>query len=154
MATIKEVIAASELFKGLTDEEMEKVAALGRVEIYEKDTTIFTEGSTAEDLYIIELGRVAMDMSLSPTPGVGKQATVETMTKGQSCGFSAVKGTPVYSLTARAVEPTRMIAIDGGRLYALLQENPYLGYRVMSRMASSISATLRNVRATLRIFHR
>ncbi|GAI62307.1 unnamed protein product, partial [marine sediment metagenome] len=38
-AIIKEVIASSELFKGLTDEELEKVAALARAEIYEKGIT-------------------------------------------------------------------------------------------------------------------
>lgn len=154
MATIKETLSSSELFKGLTDEELDRVASVSRVEIYEGGAILFTEGSTAEDLYIIELGKVAMDMSLSGSPGMGKQASVETMTKGGGCGWSALAGTPVYTLTARAIEPVRVIAIDGGHLYNLLKEDPYLGYRIMSRMATAISARLRNIRMTMRLFNR
>ena len=154
MATIKETLSSSELFKGLTDDELDRVASVSRVEIYEGGAILFTEGSTAEDLYIIELGKVAMDMSLSGSPGMGKQASVETMTKGQGCGWSALAGTPVYTLTARAIEPVRVIAIDGGHLYNLLKEDPYLGYRIMSRMATAISARLRNIRMTMRLFNR
>jgi CRP/FNR family cyclic AMP-dependent transcriptional regulator len=154
LATIKEVLASSELFKGLTDDELQKVANISRVEIYEKGSTLFTESSTADDLYIIELGKVAMEMGLTGTPGIGKQATVETVTKGGGCGWSALSGTPVYTLTARAIEPVRAIAIDARQLYNILKEDPYLGYRVMSRMATAISARLRNIRMTLRMFHR
>ena len=154
MATIKETLSNSELFKGLTDDELDRVASVSRVEIYEGGAILFTEGSTAEDLYILELGKVAMDMSLSGSPGMGKQASVETMTKGQGCGWSALAGTPVYTLTARAIEPVRVIAIDGGHLYNLLKEDPYLGYRIMSRMATAISARLRNIRMTMRLFNR
>jgi CRP-like cAMP-binding protein len=142
VATIKETLASSELFKGLTDEELDRVASVSRVEIYEGGAILFTEGSAA------------MDMSLSGSPGMGKQATVETMTKGQGCGWSALSGTPVYTLTARAIEPVRVIAMDGGRLYNLLKEDPYLGYRIMSRMATAISARLRNIRMTMRLFNR
>lgn len=154
MATIKETLASSELFKGLTDDELQKVASISRIEIYEKGSVLFTESSTADDLYIIELGKVAMEMTLAGTPGMGKQANVETVTKGGGCGWSALSGTPVYTLTARALEPVRTIAIDGHLLYNILKEDPYLGYRIMSRMATAISARLRNIRMTLRMFHR
>ncbi|MEA1958686.1 MAG: cyclic nucleotide-binding domain-containing protein [Chloroflexota bacterium] len=154
MATIKDVLATSELFKGLTEEELGKVETLSRVEIYEKDTPLFVEGATAENFFVVELGRVAMDMTIHQSSDVVKHVTVETIKNGQSCGFSAVKGTPVYTLTARAVEPVRVIAIDGKRLYNVLQENPGMGYRVMSRMASAISARLRNIRTTIQFFNR
>ena len=154
MATIKEVLANSELFRGLTGEELEKVAALARVEVHEMGATLFTEGSAAEDLYIIEIGRVAMDMSLSPTPGVGKQTTVETLTKGQIFGWSAVGGTPVYIMTARAVQPVRLIAINGRRLHSLLDENRNMGYSVIARLVGTITGRLGDIRMTLRIFHR
>lgn len=154
MASIKEVLAISELFKGLSDEELEKVAALGREEIYEAGTVIFTEGSVAEDFYILDEGKVALEMSLTPTPGVGRRVTVDTLTRGQSFGWSAVGGTPVYTMSARCVEPIRVIAIDGKRLHSLLDENPYIGYRVMARLAAMVSSRLKQMRMTLRVFHR
>jgi CRP-like cAMP-binding protein len=154
LANIKQVLAASELFKGLTDEELDKVAALGRVEVYEKGAPLFVQGATAERFFIIELGRVALKIGISSGAGVNKEITIETIKNGQSCGFSAVKGMPVYALSAKAVEPVRVIAIDGRRFYDLLRENHVMGYIVMSRMASSLSSTLRNVRSTIQIFRR
>ena len=154
MASIKQVLAMSELFKGLSDEELEKVAALGREEIYEAGTVIFTEGSVAEDFYILDEGKVALEMSLTPTPGMGRRVAVDTMTKGQSFGWSAIGGTPVYTMSARCIEPIRVIAIDGKRFHSLLDENPYIGYRVMARLAAMVSSRLKHMRMTLRVFHR
>lgn len=154
MATINEVLASSDLFKGIPDEALIKIAALAQVESHEAGAILFTEGSAARDVYIIEEGRVAMDLSLSPTPGVGKQTTVETLSNGQSCGWSAVGGTAVYSMTARCTEPVRVIAINGERLRSLLDENPDIGYRVMESMAKIISSRLRNIRMALRVVHR
>jgi len=154
VASIKEVLTRSELFKGLSDEDLEKVAALGREEVCGAGTVIFTEGSVAEDFYILNEGKVALDMSLTPTPGVGRRVTVDTMINGQSFGWSAVGGTPVYTMSARCVGPIKVVAIDGKRLQSLLQENPDMGYRVMARLAALISLRLRNMRMTLRLFHR
>lgn len=154
MATIKQALSASEVFKGLTDEELDKVAALGRIEVYEKGTPLFVQGAAAENFYVVELGRVALSLTITSGAGANKEITVEPIKSGQSCGYSAVKGAPVYALSAKAVEPVRVIAIDGKRLYDLLKENPVMGYKVMSRMVSSLSATLRNVRSTIQIFRR
>jgi CRP-like cAMP-binding protein len=154
LTNIKQVLAASELFKGSTDEDLEAVAALGRMEVYEKGTPLFVQGATAENFYVVEIGRVALSLNFSSGAGANKEITVEMIKNGQSCGYSAVKGVPVYALSAKAVEPVRVISIDGKRLYDFLKENPVMGYRVMSRMVSSLSATLRNVRSTIQIFGR
>ena len=155
MATIKEVLVTSELFKGLSDDDLNKIAALGRVEIYERGTPLFVEGATAEDFFVIELGRIGLEINLpGPSSGQGKQITAESLQKGQSCGFSAVKGTPIYALTARALGPSRVIAMDGKFLYDILRDNPRVGYLVMSRMMAALSTTLRNVRSTLQMFRR
>ena len=154
MATIKQALAASEVFNGLTDEELDKVAALGRMEVYEKGTPLFVQGATARDFYVVELGRVALKIGIPSVSGINKEVTVETINSRQSCGYSAVKGVPVYALSAKAVEPVRVIAIDGKRLYDVLKENSIMGYWVMSRMAASLSATLRNVKSTIQFFRR
>ena len=154
MASIKEVLATSEIFKGLSDDDLNKIAGLGRVEIYERGTPLFVEGAAAEDFFVIELGRVGLEINIPSPSGQGKQITTESLKKGQSCGFSAVKGTPMYALTGRALEPSRVIAMDGKFLYDILRDNPRVGYRVMSRMTASLSTTLRNVRSTLQVFRR
>jgi len=152
--TVKDIVAASELFNGLTDEELVKIEALACVEIYERGATLFFEGAAADKLFLVDIGRVAMGMAIQQSSGVIKHVTIETIRSGQGCGFSAIKGTPLHTLTARAVEPVRAIAMDGKQLYDVLHDNPAMGYRVMSRMASAISARLRNVRSTIQFFNR
>jgi len=154
VATVKQSLATSELFKDLTDEDLDKVAALGQMEVYEKGAPLFVEGATAEKCFVVELGRVALNIGIPSVSGINKEVTIETIKNGQSCGYSAVKGAPVYALSARAVEPVRVIAIDGKRLYDVLKENPVMGYKVMSRMAASLSATLKNIRSMIQIFRR
>jgi CRP-like cAMP-binding protein len=154
VATVKQSLATSELFKDLTDEDLDKVAALGRMEVYEKGAPLFVEGATAEKCFVVELGRVALNIGIPSVSGINKEVTIETIKNGQSCGYSAVKGAPVYALSARAVEPVRVIAIDGKRLYDVLKENPAMGYIVMSRTASALSSTLKNVRSMIQIFRR
>ena len=154
MATVKQSLATSELFKDLTDEDLDKVAALGQMEVYEKGAPLFVEGATAEKCFVVELGRIALNIGIPSVSGINKEVTIETIKNGQSCGYSAVKGAPVYALSARAVEPVMVIAIDGKRLYDVLKENPVMGYRVMSRIAACLSATLKNVRSMIQIFRR
>ena len=154
MATVKQSLATSELFKDLTDEDLDKVAALGRMEVYEKGAPLFVEGATVEKCFVVELGRVALNIGIPSVSGINKEVTIETIKNGQSCGYSAVKGAPVYALSARAVEPVRVIAIDGKRLYDVLKDNPVMGYMVMSRVAASLSSTLKNVRSMIQIFRR
>jgi CRP-like cAMP-binding protein len=69
VATVKQALAASEMFKGLTDEELDKVAALGRMEVYERGAPLFVEGAAAENFFIVELGRVALNIGIRDKQG-------------------------------------------------------------------------------------
>lgn len=153
MPAITEVLSRSDLFKGLSDDGLAKVEAMAQSVLYEAGAYLFIEGSTPSNMFVIEDGRVAMDMSLSPTPGVGKQVTVDTLGRGQTCGFSAIRGNP-YITTARCTEPVRVITINGQQLRELLDNDPPVGYKVMENMAGVVSSRLRNIRQTLRMFHR
>lgn len=149
MASTKEILARSELFKRLTNEELEKVAGLGRQEIYPEEFTIFSESAMTGDLYIVDAGKVAVEMKLSVYPGLVQQATVEVVLEGDAFGWSAVLGSPIYSFSAKSVEPVRLVAIDGERLHSLLDENPDMGYRVMSALVEVVSSSMRSVKRTL-----
>ena len=125
VVSIKELLASllPEFISQLTEEELEKVAELGREEVYEAGEILFTEGSTAKDLYVVEEGRVALDMDLSVYSGAARYGTVDVMTKGHTFGWSALRGSPL-TMTARALERVKVIAIDGDSLYSLFDEDP------------------------------
>ena len=149
MASIKEVLARAELFRGLSDEELEKLAALGREESYAAGLSVLTEGAMASDLYIVAEGKVAVQMSLSVYPGLVQDQLVEIVPEGQPFGWSAVVGSRVYTMSARCLEPVRVIAIDGERLLSLFGKNPNMGYKVMEGLVEIVSSRLRSVRRAL-----
>ncbi len=149
MASIKEVLASSELFNGLTDEELEKVAALSREETYAAGLSVFDESTTAKELYIVAEGKISMEMRLPVYPGLEQDTLTEIIPPGGSCGWSAVVGSRVYIMTARAVEPVRVIAIDGERLLALFNKNHEIGFKVMECVVQVASSRVRSIKRAL-----
>jgi len=150
-ASLKKALAKFELFMWLTDEELEKVASLSREESFAAGISIMAEGSTATDLYMVEEGQVRVEMSLSVYPGLVQDALVEIIPKGEPFGWSAVIGSRVYTMTARAMEQVKVIAIDGEKLLALFNKNPDIGFKVMEGLVSVVSQRVRSVKKTLLI---
>ena len=147
--SIKKALARFELFKWLTDEELEMVAALSELKIYAAGLSIMAEGSAAKDLYMIEQGKVRVEMSLSVYPGLVQDAMVDVVSEGEPFGWSAVIGSRVYTMTARAIEGVKVIAIDGEKLLGLFNKNPDIGFKVMEGLVSVVHNRLRAVKKTL-----
>jgi len=153
LTTVKEALAHSDIFKGLPDEWLVEIGELVEPEEYPAKEYLFIEGAEPKDMYIVQVGKVAMDLSVSPIPGVGNQTTVDTLTRGQTCGWSSVVGQP-YSMTARCVDPVGVLAINGVRLRSLLDSKPEIGYKVMESMAWVVVSRLKNIRMATRMLNR
>lgn len=146
---LNELLVASDLFNGLSEASLTPIAQMARVEDHEKRSYLFIEGSEPQDLFIIIEGKIEMNLSLSPTPGIGYQIAVDTLGKGQTCGWSSVLESHVYTMTARCIEPVKAIAINGAQLRSFLDQNPSIGYRVMENMAWVVTSRLRNMKVRL-----
>lgn len=139
----------SELFRGLSEEELEKVARLGRQETYEAGETIFAEESSADDLYVIESGKVALDLKLRFGSATQRQVTIGAMTAGHGLGWSAIHRAGPFTGTARCLEKTKVVAMDGKELEKLFQDDYRLGYKVMARVLDMVRFRFGHTRNTL-----
>jgi CRP-like cAMP-binding protein len=153
LTTVKEALAQSDIFKGLPDEWLVEIGELVEPKEYPAKEYLFLEGDKPTDMYIVQVGKVAMDLSMSPIPGVGNQTTVDTLTRGQTCGWSSVVRQP-YSMTARCIDPVGALSISGSRLRSLLDSKPEMGYKVMESMAWVVVSRLRNIRMATRMLNR
>jgi CRP-like cAMP-binding protein len=153
LTTVKEALAQSDIFKGLPDEWLIEIGELVEPKEYQAKEYLFLEGDEPTNMYIVQVGKVAMDLSMSPIPGVGNQTTVDTLTRGQTCGWSSVVGSP-YSMTARCIDPVGVLAINGPLLRSLLDSKPEMGYKVMESMAWVVISRLRNIRMATRMLNR
>ena len=138
----KEIVA---VFRGMKDEQKEKVLSLGVKETIPSDTVIFSEGDEALKLYIVEKGRVAVKASLQG----GKWAPVCAVSPGEVFGWSCL--VPPYRFTASAtsLEETIATSFEATKLRDLFTREPGIGYCMMQNVAELITSRLKNVRLEL-----
>ena len=150
VGSVKQVLASSQLFGELTDGELDKIAALSREGVYEAGTTVFREGDPARDLYIVEDGKVVIEMKIRLGPGgPGRQGAIDVITKGEVFGWSAIGERQTLTMSARCIEDTKVIALDGERLSRLFDEDSHIGSRVRKKLLGVVYSRLRHTRDTL-----
>ncbi len=134
----------------LSGSDLEKVLELGSDKVFNAGSTIFRAGDTAESLYLIREGKVALQMALrAEAGGSEKKTTVDIIQANEVLGWSAIIEPHVYTLTAVCLQNTGVLAVNGARLRALLQANHDIGYEFMNGIARVIASRLDDTRRLL-----
>ncbi len=110
--TAKQVLKECQVFAALDDAELEKIASLAVDKEYEAGTTIFQEGTSASELFVLQEGKVAVQMTLPVTPPMtpgqmSRRVTVDVVTRNEMLGWSAIVEPYVYTLTAACLQKQR-----------------------------------------------
>ena len=148
--TAKQTLRECQLFQALSDADLDRIVNISRPKEYEAGSTIFSERSTAEELYVLEKGRVALQMQLPLVqPQLSKRVTVDVVSQNEVIGWSALVEPHRYTLTAVCLEPTNALALDGIKLRTLLQDNHRMGYEVLSRLIGVVASRLDETRHVL-----
>jgi len=149
------ILSKFPIFEHLTDDELDRIADLCRVEVYEAGATIHEEGSAAEYLYIVQEGKVTLEMELELQPYASpRQTTIEVVTEGQAFGWSALVEPHTRTLSAKCMERTKLIVLRGSELLDLFDSEPHIGYRVMEGIAQIVASRLKDTRQKLTDFLR
>lgn len=148
--TAKQVLKECVLFSGLNDSELEKVTSMAVEKQFEAGATMFATGDNAEELFVLQEGRVAVQMTLPKNSGqASRRITVDVVTKNEIAGWSAIVEPYKYTFTAVCLQKTVALSINGSRLRALLRDNPKIGYEVMKGLTRVIAAGLNDTRQVL-----
>jgi CRP-like cAMP-binding protein len=148
VVAVREALAKSALFKGLSDAELDQVLPLCHEKSYAAGFRVIAEGDAAKDLYIIVEGKVIVEMNLLGINGKVQEALIETVPSEDPFGWSAVVGSRVYTMTARCAEATKVIAIDGEQLLSLFSGSPAIGFKGMEGLVELVDARIRSVMRT------
>jgi CRP-like cAMP-binding protein len=153
--TIVDVLRRSELFSGLTQEQVKKIAALGEEEEYDKDDVIVREGETGDQVYLVREGMVKVLVSqgvIPDVPGPPRMKPIVELGPGQSFGEMALLDQGPRSATVRSVQDrTRLYVIPRRALLDLCEAEPRIGYAVMRNIASDLSFKLRHRNLRVRL---
>jgi CRP/FNR family transcriptional regulator, cyclic AMP receptor protein len=122
----------------LSPRSRDKLIALAQTLSFEEGECIFREGDHALFLYVVSRGEVAIDIHI-PTQGT---RSIMTASAGELFGWSAMIEPRIETATARAIEPTDVLAIKGGALTDLCQVDHEFGFELYRTLAVTISERL------------
>ncbi len=129
------------LFSGLEEQDLERIAALCTRNRYPANTVIFDPATNAENVYLLEGGNDAVQIEI-PIQDHETKVTVHTLHKGEVFGWAPLGPPHSKTATARCLEEANVITFKGKDLLALLEEDNRIGYRVMTNLSGIISSRL------------
>lgn len=134
-----EILRGNEIFKGLNDEEVKKVAEICYKREYKNGTIIFEENSTGSEMYILIEGKVDIQMSM----GIDDLATVHIIEAGEIFGELSLVDRGQRSATIKAAGDAVAFILEADRFERLVDDNYRIGYIVMGNIARIVSIRLR-----------
>lgn len=146
----KQVLRECDVFSTLSDAELEKVSGSILEKEYEAGTTIFQEGDNAEELLVLQEGKVAVQMTLPKAQlEMSRRITVDVVTRNEVVGWSAIVEPYMYTFTAVCLQKVRALSISGTKLRWLLRDNPEIGYEVLKGLIKVVASRLDDTRHVL-----
>ncbi|HVX12230.1 MAG TPA: Crp/Fnr family transcriptional regulator [Pirellulales bacterium] len=122
----------------LPGEALDEIARIASVVEFPAGTPLFQEGAENRALYIIEHGRVGLDMHV---PGRGR-IRVLSVGSGDVLAWSALLGEGVMTVSATALEPTRAVTLPAKEVLELCARNHEIGYGLMRHLAVALAQRL------------
>jgi CRP/FNR family cyclic AMP-dependent transcriptional regulator len=145
METIDTLLRASPVFEGLEPDALSLIAGCASNVRFDQGAVLFREGGAADTFFLVRHGTVALELFV-PARGA---AVIETIEAGEVVGWSWLFPPYRWHFDARALTQLRATAFDGACLRGKCDEDPALGYELMSRFAQVLIERLQWTRLRL-----
>jgi CRP/FNR family transcriptional regulator, cyclic AMP receptor protein len=143
--TLEPILSAHPFLQGLDQPVLALIVGCASNVHFDAGQYLFREGEEASEFYIIREGLVSVEIHVPERGSV----TLQTVAAGGIVGWSWVFPPYRWHSDARAVEPTRAIALDGACLRRKCDETPRMGYELMKRFARVLDESLQASRLQL-----
>ncbi len=128
MKTKTQIIAASTLFNGLPDDQIQKISAITSEQEFKKGATIFFEGDDGNGFYLIHRGMVKI---YKASPG-GKEQILHILGPGEPFGEVPVFSGRQFPANADAIAETRLLFFPRDSFVHLLSATPSLALNMLA----------------------
>jgi CRP-like cAMP-binding protein len=142
----KERIASFEVFKGLSQREVEEIAKLCEEVVFHHGDRVLSEGERAEYFFLLEEGSIDLRFEL-PFRETSKEMTVSSLKAGECFSWSAIVRPYEATLSCYSSGKSRAIRIRGDEILGLCEKNNHMGLIFMQNLATIIRDRLRKQRA-------
>ena len=130
-------INESDLFKGVSQRFITKVANAAEEETLKKNAVIFKKGEKATHFYVLVSGDVHIDI------GETDKATLAVNRPGEVFGWSALVEPYVFTAVARCAQETKLIKVSRDVLELAIKDHPDEGLAVLKNLTRIIAGRLR-----------
>jgi CRP-like cAMP-binding protein len=144
-AAVGDLLAGHPLVAGLPADALELLVPHAQVRTFGPGELILREGTTADTLYLVVAGHVAVEVHV-PNRG---SVVVETMGPGRIVGLSWASPPYRYQFDVRAVDDVEAVAVDAAGLRSVLADRPDVGFFVLDRLTAVILDRLQATRVRL-----
>jgi CRP/FNR family transcriptional regulator, cyclic AMP receptor protein len=136
-------------FEGMEPQLIREASHLATEHRFETGETIIRDGDAAEWFYLVFQGKVALEVATPEKPHL----IIQTVGPGEVLGWSWLVPPYVWHFEARALKPTRVLAIRGAEFRKVLAAHPERGYQFLLRLLPIIAQRLENTQIQLLDIH-
>lgn len=124
---IIKTLKKSTIFSLLSNDELKKISKYFHERTFENNETIFHEGDSSENFYVVAEGSV----KIVKHTVMGKDIILEVMSPGDIFGGVAVLDRRPYPAAAHAMSSTTVIRINRQDLLAIMEDYPILKLEIV-----------------------
>lgn len=133
----RELLAGSDLFKDLTDTELDAIVATASVRELRRGDVLFTEDDESNEVFVVDDGRIAMTQRSID----GRESVIALMERGDLFGEMPLFDGLGRSTEARALEPSTVTIIGYGPVRDLYEARPQLLWSVVAMLSQRLRST-------------
>jgi serine/threonine protein phosphatase PrpC len=129
-----EVLKGMQMFRYLSYKELVRVSNISEMIELSTDQVIFSTGQPGDAMYVVLSGSVRLTKH---------DTVVAELTRGHHFGEMALVDRSVRSLTAKAIEGTRLVVIHRKDFYDIIKREPTLATKMLWSFVQVLGARLR-----------
>jgi CRP-like cAMP-binding protein len=131
---VAEVLAKTEMFEPLTDDELTQLSAASRMRDLRRNDVLFHEHDAADELFVVTRGRVAMTRGFID----GRESVMALMEAGDLFGEMPLFDGQTRSTDGRALEPSGVVVVPYQPVRDLYSARPELLWSVVRLLSTRL----------------
>jgi CRP/FNR family cyclic AMP-dependent transcriptional regulator len=148
VANRTEAIKTIHFFQGLTDPEIDQIAAICKEQSLGVGETIQEEGKTDNQVHLILAGKIARIAHIPNVTSLKSEIILDVLHDGDVYGWSCLlKGSSTATL--RVIDPTKILNLSATALLDLCEKEHHIGFIVMRNLSTLIASKLKRNRMSI-----
>ena len=138
---VMDLIAHAPLFRGLSRDELMRIAAGTSQVFMERGRVVFQRGDACAGFHIVAYGQVKLAVS---TPS-GAEKVIEILGPGRSFGEAVMFTGHPYPVGATALADTLLLHVRKEALFSEIERDPQLSRRMLAGLSARLHVLVREV---------